>query len=87
MDSCLDESFAGEALRCIGIALLCLQEFAEDRPTMSAVVFMLGNDSALPTPKQPAFVFKRSTCTSGDRSTTEGANSINDVTCSIVEAR
>ena len=87
MDSCLDESFAGEALRCTGIGLLCLQEFAEDRPTMSAVVFMLGNDSALPTPKQPAFVFKRSTYTSGDPSTSEGANSINDVTCSIVEAR
>ena len=83
VDSCLDESFVGDALRCINVGLLCVQEFAADRPTMSALVFMLSNDSALPTPKQPAFVFKRSTYTS----TSEGANSINDVTCSRVEAR
>ncbi|GMN49714.1 hypothetical protein TIFTF001_018881 [Ficus carica] len=83
VDSCVDESFVGDALRCIKVGLLCVQEFAADRPHMSAVVFMLSNDSALPTPKQPAFVFKRSTYTI----TSEGANSINDVTCSGVEAR
>ncbi|XP_024030957.1 G-type lectin S-receptor-like serine/threonine-protein kinase At1g11410 isoform X1 [Morus notabilis] len=86
MDSSLDESYGGEALRCIIIGLLCVQEFAADRPTMSAVVSMLGNDSALPSPKQPAFVYKKS-YTSGDPSTSEGANSIYDVTCTVVEPR
>ena len=89
LDSSLDESFSSEALRCIRIGLLCVQEYATDRPTMSALVFMLGNEAALPTPKQPAFVFKRSTHTaSGDpASTSEGVNSVNDVTCTMVEAR
>ncbi|EXC29553.1 G-type lectin S-receptor-like serine/threonine-protein kinase RKS1 [Morus notabilis] len=83
MDSSLDKSYASEALRCIIIGLLCVQELATDRPTMSAVVSMLGNDSALPRPKQPAFVCKRS-YTSGDPSTSGGAKS---VTCTEVEAR
>ena len=88
VDSSLDESFRGEALRCIVIGLLCVQEFATDRPTMSAVVFNLGNEAALPIPKQPAFVFKRSYTSSGDSaSTSEGVNSINNVTCTVVEAR
>ena len=89
VDSSLDESFRGEALRCIIIGLLCVQEYVANRPTMSAVVFMLGNEAALPIPKQPAFVFRRSTHTaSGDpASTSEGVNSVNDVTCTMVEAR
>ena len=65
-----------------------MQEYAKDRPTMSVIVFMLGNEAALPIPKQPAFVFKRSYTSSGDSaSTSEGVNSVNDRTCTMVEAR
>ncbi|KAL3742011.1 hypothetical protein ACJRO7_017488 [Eucalyptus globulus] len=40
------------------IGLLCVQEFADDRPNMSAVVLMLANnDVALAFPKRPAYVF------------------------------
>ena len=35
VDSSLDESFAEEAERCIQIGLLCVQDYAADRPTMS----------------------------------------------------
>ncbi|XP_015886795.3 G-type lectin S-receptor-like serine/threonine-protein kinase RKS1 [Ziziphus jujuba] len=84
LDSSLDESFTKEASRCIQIGLLCVQEHASDRPSMSTVIFMLGNDAALPYPKPPAFVIKRSG-TSGDPSTS--ANSINEVTCTVIEAR
>nr|ABG29323.1 Receptor protein kinase, putative [Solanum bulbocastanum] len=43
-------------LRVIHVGLLCVQEGATDRPTMSDVISMLGNESMpLPTPKQPAF--------------------------------
>ena len=88
VDSSLDESFVNEALRCIQIGLLCVQEHATDRPTMSAVVLMLSNDSALPSPKQPAFVLKNMYMnTTREPSTSEGPNSINIVTCSMVEAR
>jgi hypothetical protein len=89
VDSSLGESYlVNEVVRCFQIALLCVQDYATDRPTMSAVLVMLSNDAALATPREPAFVFKR-TYTGGDpsTSTTEGAKSYNDVTCTIVEAR
>ena len=87
VDPLLDESVVDEALRCLQIGLLSVQEYAIDRPTMSAIVLMLSNDSALPSPKQPAFIGS-SLCTS-DRELAfgESVNSINVVTCSMVEAR
>ncbi|CAI0431237.1 unnamed protein product, partial [Linum tenue] len=44
--------------RCIQIGLLCVQESPVDRPTMSDVVFMLGNATTLPSPKKPAFILQ-----------------------------
>ncbi|KAF8015799.1 hypothetical protein BT93_H1364 [Corymbia citriodora subsp. variegata] len=60
IDESMDDScYKEEALRCIQIGLLCMQEFADDRPNMSAVVFMLANkDPVLASPKRPAYVFK-----------------------------
>ncbi|XP_057955548.1 G-type lectin S-receptor-like serine/threonine-protein kinase At4g03230 isoform X2 [Malania oleifera] len=50
----------GEVLKCINVGLLCVQEDPSDRPTMSAVVVMLGGETiTLPSPKQPAFVLMR----------------------------
>ena len=50
------ESRAAEIMRCIQIALLCVEENREDRPTMWDVVLMLScEDAALPLPKQPAY--------------------------------
>ncbi|MBA0760364.1 hypothetical protein Gotri_023113 [Gossypium trilobum] len=46
-----------EIWRCIHVGLLCVQEFAKDRPTMPTVVSMLNSEiSNLNTPKQPAFI-------------------------------
>ncbi|KAI3748616.1 hypothetical protein L6452_11827 [Arctium lappa] len=44
-----------EVKRTIHVGLLCVQNLAQDRPTMSSVVMMLNGDGALPPPKQPAF--------------------------------
>ncbi|KAL6313303.1 hypothetical protein AAG906_018655 [Vitis piasezkii] len=45
-----------QMLRCIHIALLCVQESAADRPTMSDVISMLTNESVpLPNPNLPSF--------------------------------
>ncbi|XP_044961315.1 receptor-like serine/threonine-protein kinase SD1-8 isoform X2 [Hordeum vulgare subsp. vulgare] len=45
-----------EALRCIHVGLLCVQNYPDDRPLMSSVIFMLENGSALvPAPKKPAY--------------------------------
>ncbi|KAJ0798452.1 putative protein kinase RLK-Pelle-DLSV family [Helianthus annuus] len=53
----VDSSSENEALRCINIALLCVQEDDELRPSMASVVFMLNSDSdALPVPQHPPFV-------------------------------
>ncbi|CAL5062403.1 unnamed protein product [Urochloa decumbens] len=47
--------------RCIQVALLCVQESAEDRPSMDLVVSMLNSENvSLPKPKQPAYFFVRS---------------------------
>lgn len=89
MDSILERSFEpSEVLKCIHIGLLCVQEDAADRPTMSRVVLMLASDSVnLPRPTQPAFSVGRGlTLTeSSTKSTTH--DSINGVTISEVGAR
>lgn len=51
-----DSCNLSEALCCIHISLLCLQHHPHDRPNMSSVVMMLGNEIGLPQPKLPAFL-------------------------------
>ncbi|KAH1066003.1 hypothetical protein J1N35_030990 [Gossypium stocksii] len=87
----VDSSLGGalpsaEVLRCLQIGLLCVQESATDRPKMSAVVAMLGNDASLPSPKQPAFFINRSG--QGDETgSSQGTGSINTVTLTMPHAR
>ncbi|CAN6914211.1 unnamed protein product [Brassica oleracea] len=48
-----------ETRRCIHIALLCVQEEVEDRPTMSEIIQMLTTSSiALPVPQPPGFFLR-----------------------------
>lgn len=50
-----------EALRCIQIGLLCVQEEQMQRPKMAFVTIMLFNSSmVLPIPSKPAFYSERS---------------------------
>ncbi|KAI5333371.1 hypothetical protein L3X38_023502 [Prunus dulcis] len=62
MDECLEDSYVEfEVQRCIQVGLLCVQKMPADRPAMSSVVFMLGNEGAtLPQPKEPGFFIERS---------------------------
>uniref|UniRef100_J3MLL3 non-specific serine/threonine protein kinase n=1 Tax=Oryza brachyantha TaxID=4533 RepID=J3MLL3_ORYBR len=47
--------------RCIQVALLCVQERADDRPSIDQVVTMLNSEEmTLPKPKQPAYFYVRS---------------------------
>ena len=61
MDASIKESIdAEEVERCIHIGLLCVEHYAEDRPTMSDVVSMLTNKSAIVSlPQTPAFYVGR----------------------------
>ncbi|KAL4628646.1 hypothetical protein ACB092_05G255100 [Castanea dentata] len=82
VDASLGETYpANEVLRCIQIGLLCVQEHATDRPTMLTVVFMLGNDIPLPSPKQPAFI---STSTNNNR---DMLTSVNEISISEIDGR
>ncbi|KAJ6925645.1 G-type lectin S-receptor-like serine/threonine-protein kinase RKS1 isoform X2 [Populus alba x Populus x berolinensis] len=76
-----------EVLRCIQIGLLCVQEFPDDRPTMLEVVFMLGNEITLPSPKKPAFVLRTRSGQDLPAMSRREAYSVNEVTVTVVEAR
>lgn len=55
-DSCSPD----EALRCIHVGLLCVQDSPNDRPVISSVVFMLENEGTISaTLHQPVFTIQR----------------------------
>ncbi|CAN1319145.1 G-type lectin S-receptor-like serine/threonine-protein kinase RKS1 [Linum perenne] len=57
IDSTLPLDSTNEALRCIRIGLLCVEENPADRPDMLAVIFMLKSETTpVLSPRKPAFV-------------------------------
>ncbi|TYI41693.1 hypothetical protein ES332_A01G043700v1 [Gossypium tomentosum] len=72
-----------EIWRCIHVGLLCVQEYAKDRPTMPIIVSMLNSEILdLNTPKQPAFT--QGPLMSHD---VEDRGSLNDVTLTNLDGR
>ncbi|KAF3337076.1 Receptor-like serine/threonine-protein kinase SD1-8 [Carex littledalei] len=70
---------ASEIARFVHVGLLCVQECADDRPTMSTVVSMLSNEGcSLPEPKKPVLSTKI---------TPEGLYSANELTVTGLEGR
>lgn len=64
-----------EVSRCINVGLLCIQDRANDRPTMSSVIVMLESGSSVhPMPKQPTFAAEMSQSDETDSSTLEHKN-------------
>ncbi|GLT66187.1 hypothetical protein SLA2020_385690 [Shorea laevis] len=58
IDDALADSFSStEVKRCIQVALLCVQDHAENRPTMATVISMLSSETELLQPKEPTFTF------------------------------
>ncbi|KAK7259657.1 hypothetical protein RIF29_25269 [Crotalaria pallida] len=89
LDPILGETYiASEVMKCIHIGLLCVQEDAIDRPTMSSVVVMLASDTmALPNPKHPAFSVGKQVKEEESTSKTSKDPSVNEVTVSNVLPR
>jgi len=89
MDPMLEKSFKGsEVEKCIHIALLCVQEYATYRSTMSDVVVMLGSDNmTLPKPKKPAFLVGRKVSEEVPKSESSKNLYSTDVTISITLPR
>ncbi|XBI87116.1 hypothetical protein VPH35_025248 [Triticum aestivum] len=75
-----------EMMRCINIALLCVQDNASDRPTMADVVAMLSNQRMIMAePKQPAYFNVR--VENHGASCAPESCSINDITISVTVPR
>ncbi|KAK3000458.1 hypothetical protein RJ639_021059, partial [Escallonia herrerae] len=86
VDACMGDSYpTRDVLRCIQVGLLCVQDEATDRPDMSTIVFMLSNETTLPSPKQPLFSIQSD---SNPRLMTSGSRgSINEMTITMPEGR
>ncbi|WCJ42949.1 G-type lectin S-receptor-like serine/threonine-protein kinase At1g11410 [Euphorbia peplus] len=76
-----------EVLRCIQIGLLCVQENAMDRPTMSEVILMLTSEKAISPPKEPAFIYRICSSNNSVEVRKRDSSSINDVTITNFLAR
>jgi len=82
-----DSRNLAELLRCIHVALLCVQQRPEDRPTMSTVVVMLSSENPLPQPKQPGFFMGNNPPAKDSSSNKHEAHSLNEVSLTSLEAR
>jgi len=80
----LSESFdIDEVKRCIQVGLLCVAQYANDRPTMCDVVSMLTNESSkLSLPQKPAFYLERSYFDNKTSSEELNTNSMEEITTS-----
>jgi len=89
MDKEMESSIsADEVVRCIQVALLCVQQRTEDRPTMSSVVFMLSNKSAaIQSPKEPAFCIASFSVKIESTSSGQTGSTANDVTITELTGR
>ncbi|XLT12000.1 hypothetical protein HN51_057690 [Arachis hypogaea] len=88
VDSSMGNSYTeSEVLRCIHVGLLCVQECAEDRPTMSSVILMLSSEAALmPRPNNPGFFLRRNHAETSSRNQ-DKTESVNLVTVTLLNAR
>ena len=84
-----DEVSLPMLIRYINVALLCVQENAADRPTMSDIISMIENEHLnLLSPKEPAFTNSKNVNNSShSNSGTSQFYSLNDVTVSLIYPR
>ncbi|KAL1336065.1 hypothetical protein HN51_030471 [Arachis hypogaea] len=90
LDSSIDNLYTeAEVVKCIHIGLLCVQEHAEDRPTMSSVVLMLSSEApSMPNPKIPGFsTWKKHPEIDSSSNKQDETWSVNQVTITMLDAR
>ncbi|XP_009760633.1 G-type lectin S-receptor-like serine/threonine-protein kinase At4g27290 [Nicotiana tabacum] len=88
-ESLLESCNEDDVLKCINIALLCVQEDARIRPSMPNVIIMLGSEStSLPKPNKPAFTARTRACNGTTSSSSKPyINSNNELTVTLEEGR
>ncbi|KAJ4703332.1 G-type lectin S-receptor-like serine/threonine-protein kinase [Melia azedarach] len=83
-----DPRFHSEIFRCIHVGLLCVQEFANDRPNVSTVISMLNSEIVdLPVPKQPPFTERQNVMDTEFSEQSQKRFSANNVTVTVIEGR
>lgn len=88
MDACLtDSNNLSEVLRCIHVSLLCVQQRADDRPSLSTVLLMLGSESVLPQPKEPGFFIDKGPHDANSSSSKNESSSTNEITITLLDPR
>lgn len=90
MDSSLDDTFSTcKLVKCMQIALLCVQENANERPSMLEVSSMLRNENVcIESPKKPAFSSKKEVHQENEAILAEDhSSSVNDATISELVGR
>nr|CAB3488380.1 unnamed protein product [Digitaria exilis] len=87
VDSSLIETCSPtEALRCIHIGLLCVQDNPSSRPLISSVVFMLENEfTPVSVPKQPVYFSQKHPEVQGIGENT--SSSVNNMSVTTLEGR
>lgn len=85
LDEVMDGSFNySEVLRCIQVALLCVEVQPRNRPLMSSVVMMLASENAtVPEPNEPGVNIGKNT---SDTESSQGLTA-NNVTITAIDAR
>ncbi|RLM93524.1 receptor-like serine/threonine-protein kinase SD1-8 [Panicum miliaceum] len=85
LDEVMDGSFNyGEVLRCVQVALLCVEVQPRNRPLMSSVVMMLASENAtVPEPNEPGVNIGKNT---SDTESSQGLTA-NNVTITAIDAR
>ncbi|KAK9064216.1 hypothetical protein SSX86_015596 [Deinandra increscens subsp. villosa] len=87
-ESIRNEFSKDEVLTCIQIGLLCVQQHAEDRPSMSKVLLMLSSGGInLPQPKYPRFNIGKRGFERGLSSKHDESSSLNELTDTILVGR
>ncbi|XP_054778350.1 uncharacterized protein LOC129286414 [Prosopis cineraria] len=83
-----DTNLEKDILRCIHIGLLCVQDLARERPSMSIVVSMLNSEIInLPPPNQPAFIQWQSLTCSASSEESQTLFSNNSVSITEIDGR
>ncbi|XP_018840678.2 G-type lectin S-receptor-like serine/threonine-protein kinase At1g11330 [Juglans regia] len=84
----LKPDFEKEILRCIHVGLLCVQDLAKDRPTVSIAISMLRSEiDDLPSPRQLGFTANQTAPETQASYHNQSIRSINNVTVTMVHGR
>ncbi|PIN18878.1 Serine/threonine protein kinase [Handroanthus impetiginosus] len=88
-ETIVDSNIEEEIMRCIHVALLCVQEFPKDRPAIQTVLSMLNRGIVdLPDPEQPIFAEKWNDLHRGSTQfISQVGLSVNEVTLTVLDGR